>query len=277
MSKLIGAHLSVSKGLHSIQPQMNDLNTTTCALFLRNPRGFNSKPLTHADIKKWNMHVTHPEILLPHGPYIINLANKDNFAKHHACLEDDLLKCSQLGIKMYNIHPGSDVNNIGKKEALSLISKGINELENKDVTVVLENTAGDGKKVGYIFEDLRDIIENVYYKERVGVCLDTCHLFGAGYDIRTEDSFREVMENFKQIVGMRYLKGLHLNDSKECLGSRKDRHECLGKGKIGLDAFKFIMKNDLFNEMPLILETPLPSEYKKELEMLRMFEDDVEA
>ncbi|KAM0676039.1 hypothetical protein COBT_004264, partial [Conglomerata obtusa] len=129
---------------------------------------------------------------------------------------------------MYNLHPGSDVNNLGKKEALSSISRGINELKNKDVTIVLENTAGDGRKVGYIFEDLRDIIENVFFKERVGVCLDTCHLFGAGYDIRTRESFTNVMEEFKKIVGLRYLKGLHLNDSKENLGSRKDRHECLG-------------------------------------------------
>ncbi|KAM0676890.1 hypothetical protein BDAP_002481 [Binucleata daphniae] len=271
MVKFIGAHLSISKGLHTIKHEMEEIDANTCAFFIRNPRGFKTKPLNEIEIKKWQLFVKNTETFLPHAPYIINLANKEQHEKHRDCLDDDLERCSILGIENYNIHPGSDVSNLGRVKAIELIANGINNLKNKNVRVVIENTAGDGKKVGSTFEDLRDIIMNVCNKDRVGVCLDTCHLFGAGYDIRKYEQFDLVMKEFDRIVGLKYLKGMHLNDSKMELGSKKDRHECIGKGKIGLEPFKYIMQSEMFDNIPLILETPVSSEYKNEIKILRNF------
>jgi deoxyribonuclease-4 len=276
MAKLIGGHLSISKGLYTIQEQMENLNSKTCAFFVRNPRGFNSSPLKESDVLKFRNTVENIENLLPHAPYIFNLANKEQQEKHMLSLEDDLKKLELLGIKLYNIHPGSDVNGLGRTKALSLISENINKLKNKSVTIVIENIAGDGKKVGSTFEDLRDIIENVFYKERVGICLDTCHLFAAGYNIKTKEDFEVTMNDFKRIVGIKYLKGVHLNDSKHNLGSKKDRHEHLGKGKIGIEAFKYIMNSTDFENIPMILETPDPLFYSQELTLLRSFENKAE-
>lgn len=270
MKKLIGAHLPIGKGLYTLQSKMENLNTQTCAFFIRSPRSFESKDLTSITINKFKENIKEPSILLPHAPYLINLANKD--PKHIKVLQDDLIKCSQLGIKYYNLHPGSDVLNLGKEKAIKQISDQINQLKNDSVVIVLENLAGDGKKVGNTFEELRDIIENVKDKSLIGVCLDTCHLFGYGYDIRTEEKFENVMNEFDRIVGLKYLKGMHLNDSKMPLGSKKDRHESIGKGKIGLDAFKYIMKSDYFDNIPMILETPDPSIYQEEIDLLRSFE-----
>ncbi|EJW02098.1 apurinic endonuclease (APN1) [Edhazardia aedis USNM 41457] len=272
MVKLLGAHLSTSNGLHTLQEKMEKLSIKTCAFFVRNPRGFSSKALTDAELLKWKSSIQNPEILLPHAPYIINLANKEQCSKHLEVLEHDLEKLSILGVEYYNLHPGSDVSKLGKDGALKLIISNLNKLKNKKVTVVIENMAGDGKKVGGKFEDLRYIVNNVQNKEKIGVCLDTCHMFAAGYDIRKPEKFEAVMKDFDRIVGLKYLKGVHLNDSKHNIASNKDRHEEIGKGCIGIECFKYIMNSDYFNDIPMILETPEPDNYLNEIKLLRSLE-----
>lgn len=268
--KLLGGHLSISKGIHSIQDQMEVMNADTCALFLKNQRTFNFKPIEAAAVEKFKEHVKSPQLLVPHGSYLINLANPLTVEKSYACFIDDMRRCHALGILYYNIHPGSDTQNMGKG-ALKLIADNINRAmkEVPNVVVLLENMAGQGNVCGKTFEELRQIIDQVEDQSRMGVTLDTCHLFGAGYDIRTEESFEKVMRNFDDIVGLDNMKALHLNDSKCELNSKKDRHEQIGKGKIGLDAFKYIMNSPYFDNIPMVLETPDDAQYKKEIQLLR--------
>ena len=271
MVKFIGAHLSIGKGLHTLQKQMDELKSNTCACFLKNQRTFNFKPLKEDVIKKFRANIKEPEMILPHGPYLINLAN-DETGKMYNLFVDDLHRCEKLGIKLYNMHPGSNtINNY--EESIKRIATGINKAlnETKSVIVTLENMAGQGRVIGRSFEDLKAIIDLIENKERIGVTLDTCHLFGAGYDIRTEMKFEQVIRDFDKIIGIKYLKAMHLNDSKMELGSLKDRHEQIGKGKIGLDCFRFIMQSSYFENIPLILETPNPEKYAEEIALLKSF------
>jgi deoxyribonuclease-4 len=179
-------------------------------------------------------------------------------------------RCQILGLGLLNFHPGSHLRKIEESECLRIIAESINDAleQTESVTAVIENTAGQGSNVGYRFEHLAEIINQVNDKNRVGVCLDTCHTFAAGYDIRTSDGFNRVMEEFERIVGLNYLKGLHLNDSKKEFESRVDRHESLGKGKLGMEAFRFIMNDKRFDDIPLILETPNPELWPQEIETL---------
>ncbi|KAL0265788.1 UNVERIFIED_CONTAM: hypothetical protein PYX00_011503 [Menopon gallinae] len=270
---LVGAHLSISKGIHMVQEQMDLLKADTCALFLKSQRTYNFKKIKDEDVSRFRGRVRSPELLLPHASYLINLANPDVMSgKGLDVLVDDLERCNALGIKMYNIHPGSDVNKLGRG-ALGLVAEHLNRVLSMvpDVTILIENMAGQGNVLGSSFEELSTIVSGVGDQGRIGVCLDTCHLFGAGYDIRTEESFQAVMDSFDRAVGLQYLRALHLNDSKGSIGSKTDRHESIGKGAIGLDAFRFVMGNSMFAGMPLILETPDPSSYGRELELLRSF------
>lgn len=268
--KILGAHVSISKGIHTIQKEMEALNADTCALFLKNQRTFKFKPMENQAIENFKNCVKDPSVLVPHGSYLINLANPETIEKSYNCFLDDLKRCDQLGILYYNLHPGSDTKNLGPG-ALKLISENINKAikEVPNVVVLLENMAGQGNVCGRTFEELRDIIDRVDDKTRVGVTLDTCHLFGGGYDIRTAEKFDKVMNKFKEIVGLEYLKAMHLNDSKAELNSRKDRHEQIGKGKIGVEAFKYLMNSDYFENIPMILETPDESKYKEEISFLK--------
>jgi deoxyribonuclease-4 len=179
-------------------------------------------------------------------------------------------RCQQLGLTYLNFHPGSHLRQIEEKECLRIIAESINEAleQTQTVTAVIENTAGQGSNVGYRFEHLSDIISQVKDKTRVGVCLDTCHTFAAGYDIRTAEGFDRVLEAFDRIVGLVYLKGMHLNDSKKEFDSRVDRHESIGKGNLGSEPFRFIMNDQRFDDMPLILETPAPELWPHEIESL---------
>ncbi|KAI5172808.1 deoxyribonuclease IV [Pancytospora epiphaga] len=273
--KWLGAHLSISKGLDTLQKQMDILESDTCALFLKSSRSFAAKPLTKEAITAFKKAVKHPERLLPHGSYIINLANDTVGDKHYDCLVDDLRRCHSLGILYYNLHPGADVNQTGER-ALSIIAKRLNQAlkDVPGVIILLENMAGQGTVCCRTFREIACIIDQIEDKSRIGVTLDTCHLFGAGYDIRTGENFENIMQEFDKVVGMKYLKAMHLNDSKCPLNSRKDRHEQLGKGLIGLEAFRYIMNSRYFEEMPLILETPDPNEYKNEIQLLRSFVKD---
>ena len=185
-------------------------------------------------------------------------------------------RCQELGLRFLNFHPGSHLNKISEKDCLYYISESINIALQKtnNVTAVIENTAGQGSNLGYRFEHLAEIIKNIDDKERVGVCIDTCHAFAAGYDLRTLKDSEKTFDEFNKIIGYKYLKGMHLNDSKKPLGSRVDRHHSLGYGEIGLDAFKFIMRNKNFDNIPMILETINPEIWEKEIMMLRKFENE---
>ncbi|OEH79275.1 putative endonuclease V [Cyclospora cayetanensis] len=256
------------------------------ALFLKCQRKWVSPPLAESAISGFKERCDQLEMdksmqVLPHGSYLINVANPDKTKQENAynALLDDLQRCEALGIKLYNIHPGSTVGECTKEEGIRNIAAAVNRAHRDTafVVVVLENMAGQKNVVGSKFEDLRDIINLVENKERVGVCLDTCHLFAAGYDIRTAEKFEKVMEEFDAIVGYKYLKGMHINDSKSELRSGLDRHELLGKGHLGLEPFKYIMQHPTrFKDMPLVLETPDPTEgsiWKKEIKQMYSFLD----
>lgn len=271
--KLIGAHLSIAKGLHTIQQQMDVLGCETCAIFLKNQRKFESSELSSEEVEKFRKTVKDPTVILPHGSYLINLANPDTTEKNMTCLLDDLRRCHRLGIQLYNLHPGSDTKKIGVTAATRLVADNLNLAMEQvpSVLVCIENMAGQGNVLGKVFEELRMIIDNIKDKQRIGITLDTCHLFAAGFDIRTNEAFERTMKEFDDKVGLKYLKGMHLNDSTFDLGSCKDRHKCIGEGKIGPDAFKYIMNCKYFDDIPLILETPEPEKYHKEIELLKSF------
>lgn len=272
--KKIGAHLSISEGIESIQKQMELLECETCAIFVKNNRKFESPPLSNETIEKFKNTVKNKEIILPHGQYVINLANPEKIEKHFAAFIDELQRVHALGLKMYNFHPGSDTTKMGKQATAKFIGEKINEAMDivPDVVICVENAAGQGNTFGRTFEELRDLISHVKDKSRIGITLDTAHLFAGGYDIRTKELFHEVIVKFDEIVGLKYLKAMHLNDSQTEFSSYKDRHACLGQGKIGLEAFKFVMESKMFDDIPLILETPRPELFKQEIAMLKSFE-----
>ncbi|KAL7275823.1 DNA-(apurinic or apyrimidinic site) lyase [Rhizina undulata] len=264
LNMLVGAHVSVAQGVFNAITNSQKIGGNAFALFLKNQRRWVSKDYTEADIiafqdlcKKHNYDAK--KHVLPHGSYLINLAqiDKDKAEQAYECFVDDLKRCEKLGIGLYNFHPGSTLGH-PRKEALSRIATALNKAhkETTFVRTVLENMAGAGNVIGGDFEDLRDIIEQVEDKSRVGVCLDTCHLFAAGHDIRTESSFAKVMSNFDRIIGSSYLCALHLNDSKAQLGAKRDLHQNIGKGFLGLEPFRIIMNDKRFEGMPMVLETP---------------------
>jgi len=271
--KIIGAHLSTAKGIGELQKEMNAIGADTCALFLKSPRCFKSSELKKDDIAKFKKNVRDPSILVPHGSYLINLANPEKIDASYECLIDDIGRCNELGITYYNLHPGSDTGKLGVAKAIDHLVKMLNKALEKvpNVVILIENMAGQGRTLGRTFAELGRIVKGVRDKERIGITLDTAHLFGAGYDIRTRDSFEKVMREFDDEVGMGYLRAMHLNDSKQDLGSRKDEHENLGKGKIGLEAFKYVMNSERFEDIPMILETRDPLSWRDEIAMLKGF------
>lgn len=209
---------------------------------------------------------------MPHDSYLINLGHpeKEGLEKSRNAFLDEMQRCEELGIKLLNFHPGSHLNKISEEECLKRNAESINLAleETGGVTAVIENTAGQGTNMGHRFEHLAAVIDGVEDKSRVGVCIDTCHAYAAGYDLRTPREFEETFASFEQIVGFDYLKGMHLNDSKRELGSRVDRHENIGHGEIGLDAFRFVMEDERFDDIPLILETPNTERWPEEIELL---------
>lgn len=280
--RYVGAHVSGAGGLYNSFAYSQKIGGRAMALFLKNQRKWEAPKLSQKDIEVFvttqKLHNFDSEKILPHGSYLINLGNPDEEKRKKSYISfiDDLKRCDELGIVLYNLHPGSTVGLCSVKDSIKYISNAINEAhkEVKNVCVVLETMAGQGNTVGSKFEELKEIIELVFEKSRVGVCIDTCHIFAAGYDIRTKDSYKKTMQQFDSIVGFKFLRGVHLNDSKADLGSGKDRHENIGKGKIGLDAFKNLMNDDRFKNIPLILETPVAAGedehniYSKEIELL---------
>lgn len=276
--KYIGPHVSASGGVENAPLNAAAVGANAFALFTKNQRQWVAAPLTQKSITlfKENMdkYGFKPEFVLPHDSYLINLGNPDEEAiqKSRAAFIDEMQRCEQLGLKMLNFHPGSHLNKISVEECLNRIADNINLALSKTsgVTAVIENTAGQGSNVGNRLEEIRYIIDRVEDKSRVGYCIDTCHIYSAGYDIVTD--YDAVFEEMDRVMGLEYLKGIHLNDTKKALGSRVDRHDSVGIGLLGIDFFKRFMKDPRFDNMPIILETPDESRWAEEITLLRSFE-----
>jgi len=274
--KYIGAHVSASGGVYNAPLNAMAINAKAFALFTKNQRQWAAKPLDIKTIDLWFKNLEksqiQPKYILPHDSYLINLGNPD-IQKREKSLDafiHEIQRCEVLGLDKLNFHPGSHLKLISEDESLALIADNMNRaLEaTSSVTLVIENTAGQGSNLGYKFEHLAYLIDKTEDKSRVGVCIDTCHAFTSGYDMRDKESYNKSTKIFDDIVGFKYLKGMHLNDSKPELGSRVDRHDSIGVGKIGIDAFKFIMNDDRIDDIPMILETIDESIWADEIELL---------
>ncbi len=269
----IGCHLSASKGFFNMAKECEEIGANTFQFFTRNPRGGKAKDIDIEDIKKYNEKAKQIgiEVIVAHAPYTLNLAAKDegirNFAKE--VLEDDLKRMEYVPGNLYNFHPGSHVGQ-GEEIGINYIIGILNEVlkENQTTTVLLETMAGKGSEIGRNFEEIKRIMDGVKLKEKIGVCLDTCHVNDAGYDIK--NNIDKVLDNFDEIIGLSNLKAIHLNDSMNEIGSHKDRHQKIGEGTIGIDSIMKIVKNDRIKALPFILETPNELEgYKKEIELIK--------
>ncbi|KHJ31524.1 putative apurinic endonuclease [Erysiphe necator] len=267
----IGAHVSSAGGTQNSVNNALHIGCNAFALFLRSQRKWVSPPLAPQsceEFKKFCLQHNYDtqKHVLPHGSYLVNLAQAEHEKAEQAynCFVDDLRRCEALGIKLYNFHPGSSGKN-PREESIKRIAAQLNKAHKatKTVVTVLENMAGAGNVIGSKWEDLRDIIELVDDKSRVGVCLDTCHAFAAGHDIRSPEAFKKTMDSFSEIVGMSYLKALHLNDSKAPFASNRDVHANIGTGFIGLRAFHNVINFPQFQDLPMILETPIDKNNSK--------------
>ncbi|HIP15249.1 MAG TPA: deoxyribonuclease IV [Sulfurimonas autotrophica] len=292
--KFVGAHVSASGGVYNAPLHAKEIGAKAFALFTKNQRQWVAKPLDEETIEKFQEALEasgiSPRHILPHDSYLINLGHPEaeKLEKSRMAFIDELERCDALGLDKLNFHPGSHLVKLTKKQkedtallqeieerCLDAIAESINLAldATQNVKAVIENTAGQGSNLGYKFEHLAYIIERVKDKSRVGVCIDTCHMFTAGYDIRTKEAYDKTWNEFGEIVGFEYLSGMHINDSKPPLGSRVDRHHSLGKGEIGLDAFKFIMNDERMDDIPLILETIDETIWPEEIKLLYSFEN----
>jgi deoxyribonuclease-4 len=274
--KYIGAHVSANGGVENAPVNANAIGAKAFALFTKNQKQWFSNPLTKLSIKafrdnceKYNYQ---PFQILPHDSYLINLGHPEEgpLEKSRAAFLDEMQRCELLGLDRLNFHPGSHLNAIGTDDCLKRIAESINIVLDKThgVTAVIENTAGQGTNLGYNFEQLQTIIDSVGDKSRIGVCIDTCHAYSSGYDVKSPEGFRKAFEKFDEVIGFKYLKGMHLNDSKKDFGTRVDRHDNIGIGYIGKGTFEIIMNDSRFDNLPLILETPEESLWEAEIKML---------
>jgi deoxyribonuclease-4 len=274
--KRVGAHVSAAGGVDKAPLNAQAIGAKAFALFTKNQRQWHAKPLAQETISAFKENLREvgipPRYVLPHDSYLINLGHPESAAlqKSRDAFLDELQRCEQLGLTLLNFHPGAHLGKLSEQACLDRVADSINWAleQTTQVTAVIENTAGQGTTLGYQFEHLARIIEAVEDKSRVGVCLDTCHTFVAGYDLRTEEACEKTFSEFEQIVGFKWLRGMHLNDSKPDLGSRVDRHESLGKGKLGWNVFRYIMNDDRFDDIPLILETVDNSLWRQEIHQL---------
>ena len=275
--KYIGAHVSAAGGLANAAIRAAEIEATAFALFTKNQRQWRAAPLTTEVIDDFKAacekyHYTTAQIL-PHDSYLINLGHpvEEALEKSREAFIDELARCQQLGLTLLNFHPGSHLLQIDEDKCLARIAESINIAlaQTEGVTAVIENTAGQGSNLGFKFEHLAAIIDGVEDKSRIGVCIDTCHAFAAGYDLRTTEACAETFAEFERIVGFQYLRGMHLNDAKSEFGSRVDRHQSLGLGNIGHDAFRFIMQDNRFDGIPLVLETTNPDIWGEEIAWLK--------
>ena len=274
--KYVGAHVSASGGVYNAPINAMAIGAKAFALFTKNQRQWAAKELDTKTIDKWFKELEKSGIqakhILPHDSYLINLGHPELEAREKSLngFIHEIERCEILKLDRLNFHPGSHLRKISEEECLNNIAESMNKAIDvtKDVKLVIENTAGQGSNLGYKFEHLAYIIDKIEDKSRVGVCIDTCHMFTAGYDIRTREAYDKTWNEFDSIVGRKYLMGMHINDSKPELGSRVDRHDSLGLGKIGWDAFKFIMNDDRMNDIPLVLETINEEIWAQEIQAL---------
>ena len=277
--KFFGAHVSASGGVENAPRNASAIGATAFALFTKNQRQWRSAPLSVESIEAFRRELAaagiDPRHVLPHDSYLINLGHpeQEGLERSREAFLDEMQRCEQLGLDRLNFHPGSHLKKISTEECLDRVAESINIAlrATKGVTAVIENTAGQGSNVGFAFWQLKRIIDGVEDKSRVGICLDTCHSFAAGYDLSTELACERTFEEFDREVGFQYLRGVHLNDALRPLGSRIDRHTPLGEGQIGWDCFRFIARDSRFDDLPLILETPDESRWGEEIEILNKF------
>lgn len=275
--KYIGAHVSAAGGVENAPANAHGIGATGFALFTKNQRQWVAAPLTAAQIdafrKACDTYGYTPAQILPHDSYLINLGHPEREAleKSRAAFLDEMQRCEALGLDRLNFHPGSHLQKISPERSLDLIAESINIALDKTrgVTAVIENTAGQGSNLGFAFEHLAYLIERVEDKSRVGVCIDTCHAFAAGYDLRTAEACDKTFAELERVVGFGYLKGMHLNDAMKILGSHVDRHTPLGEGMIGMECFRYIMQDARFDGIPLILETPDEQRWPEEIALLK--------
>lgn len=272
----IGPHVSIGGGVANAPKNAKALGSTGFGMFVKNQRQWTAAPYAAADVEAFKKQMEaegySARQVLPHAGYLINLANPDEtaHAKSMGSLLDELTRCMALGLDKLNFHPGSHLRLLTPQAACERVAKSMNAAlaQTQGVTLVVENTAGSGGNLGSTFEELRTILDGVEDKSRVGFCLDTMHSFAAGFDLRTRDGFLKTMDHFDKTVGMKYLRGMHLNDSKVGLNSHVDRHESLGSGLLGLEVFKCIMTDTRFENIPLVLETPNEELWEKEIQQL---------
>lgn len=274
--KYVGAHVSMSDGIGNTPVKAHEIGAKAFALFTRQPQRWKSSPLKATDIEAFKANCQQygysADYILPHDSFLINLGAPDaeKLAKSREAFLDELKRCEQLGLIMVNFHPGSHLNEMGTDECLDLIAESINWAlaQTSGVKAVIENTAGQGSNLGFEFKQIAHIIDKVNDKSRVGVCIDTCHALAAGYDLTTEEGYEQTWKDFDRIIGLKYLCGMHINDSKKGVGSRIDRHESLGKGALGEAFFKRMMNDPRLDNIPLILETPDDTIWAEEIKWL---------
>ena len=274
--KYIGAHVSVDGGVSNAPLRAAALNMKAFALFTRNPSRWKSAPIPDKEAWKFRENCENagfaPAVIMPHDSFLINLGapDEEKLRMSREAFLDELHRCEQLGLTMLNFHPGSHLKLVSEEECLRTIAESINIALDKTngVTAVIESTAGQGTNLGFRFEHLAEIISMVEDKSRIGVCVDTCHTYAAGYDLATIDGYKQTWEEFDRVIGFGYLKGMHLNDSKKGLGSHVDRHESLGEGTLGKPFFEMLMADSRMNDIPLILETPNEEIWGEEVEYL---------
>lgn len=279
--KYIGAHVSASGGVDNAPMNAQAIGATAFALFTKNQRQWVAAPLKPEHIIAFKDNCEKcgykPCHILPHDSYLINLGHPEaeGLEKSRTAFIDELRRCEELGLDRLNFHPGSHLRQTSVEQCLDIVAESINIAldKTKGVTAVIENTAGQGSNVGYDFEHLAYIIDKVEDKSRVGYCIDTCHAYAAGYDLRTPEACDATFDLLNRTVSLSYLKGMHLNDSKNTLGDHKDRHSPLGKGQIGIECFRYILSDVRFNGLPMILETPDESLWTEEIALLKKFSE----
>lgn len=274
--KYFGAHVSAAGGVHNAPYNAKEIGAKAFALFTKNQRQWTAPALTPSQIQDFKNAMKEcgyePWQVLPHDSYLINLGHPEAEAlqKSRDAFIDEMRRCELLGLDLLNFHPGSHLNKISEEESLALVAESINIAlsQTQGVIAVIENTAGQGTNLGYKFEHLAYIIDRVDDKSRVGICIDTCHAYSAGYDLSTSQACQATFAELDRIVGMKYLKGMHLNDDLKAMGSKVDRHAPLGQGTLGMEVFKFIAQDSRFDNMPLVLETPDTALWPVEIQTL---------
>ncbi len=274
--KYLGAHVSAAGGVENAPVNAHQIGAKAFGLFTKNQRQWQAKPLSEESIQRFRENCEKygygPGQILPHDSYLINLGHpeKAGLKKSRDAFLDEMQRCEQLGIDRLNFHPGSHLNKTDEESCLKTIAESVNiALDNtRGVTAVIENTAGQGTNMGRLFEEIKFIIDHIEDQSRAGVCIDTAHAYSAGYDLKSAEGFEQTFGEFDRIIGLSYLKGMHLNDSKKAVGSRVDRHDLIGKGTLGAEVFIRIMNDNRFEDIPMILETPDPDKWQEEIAFL---------